>query len=147
MTCICIGVTATFCLPHNSLMAYSMAVNAQQKLLLCPLLLVQHLSRHPSQRASFLQQTYAGGAQTVSLLSLRVQVKYIFGYSQYVVPATKTVKAHTVTFPRHDPIQEQLRDLLGHQWTPYFHWREFIMGGTFLVILIAMKHIGRRYPK
>ena len=105
-------------------------------------------SRHPSQRASSSPtQTYAGDAQTVLLLSLRVQVKYIFGYSQYVVPATKTVKAHTVTFPRHDPIQEQLRDLLGHQWTPYFHWREFVMGGTFLVILIAMKHIGRRYPK
>ena len=76
-----------------------------------------------------------------------MQVKYIFGYSQYVIPATKTVKAQTVTFPRHDPIHEQLRDLLGHQWRPYFHWREFIMGGTFIVILIAMKHIGRRWPK
>lgn len=74
-------------------------------------------------------------------------MKYIFGYSQYVIPATKTVKAQTVTYLRHDPIQEQLHDLFGSQWTPYFHWREFIMGGTFIVILIAMKHIGRRYPK
>ncbi|DBA70951.1 TPA: hypothetical protein ACH3X2_011394 [Trebouxia sp. C0005] len=84
------------------------------------------------------------GASVIIALS---QVKYIFGYSQYVIPATKTVKAQTVTFPRHDPIHEQLRDLLGHQWRPYFHWREFIMGGTFIVILIAMKHIGRRWPK
>ena len=74
-------------------------------------------------------------------------MKYIFGYSQYIIPATKTAKAKTVSFPRHDPIHEQLRDLLGHTWRPYFHWREFLMGGAFIVILVAMKHIGRRWPR
>ena len=77
----------------------------------------------------------------------QIQVKYIFGYSQYVIPETKTAKAKTITFPRHDPIQEQLRDLLGHEWTPYFHWREFIMGSAFIFILLAMKFIGQRYPR
>lgn len=76
-----------------------------------------------------------------------VQVKYLFGYSQYVIPATATAKAQTVTYPRHDPVHEQLGDLLGQEWTPYFHWREFIMGGAFIIILVAMKYIGKRYPK
>lgn len=76
-----------------------------------------------------------------------MQVKYLFGYSQYVVPGTATAKAQTVTYPRHDPIHEQLGDLLGPEWTPYFHWREFIMGGAFIVILLAMKFIGKRFPR
>lgn len=76
-----------------------------------------------------------------------VQVKYLFGYSQYVIPATANAKAQIVTYPRHDPVHEQLGDLLGQEWTPYFHWREFIMGGAFIIILVAMKYIGKRYPK
>lgn len=84
------------------------------------------------------------GASVIIALS---QVKFIFGYSQYVIPATATAKAKTVTFPRHDPIHEQLGNLLGHEWTPYFHWREFIMGGAFIFILIGMKYLGRRFPR
>lgn len=76
-----------------------------------------------------------------------MQVKYLFGYSQYVIPATASAKAKTVTYPRHDPIHEQLGDLFGQEWTPYFHWREFVMGGAFLVILLSMKEIGKRYPR
>ena len=78
-----------------------------------------------------------------------LQVKFIFGYSQYVIPANTATKtaAKTVTYPRHDPIHQQLGDLFGHTWTPYFHWREFIMGGAFIVILIAMRSIGKRYPR
>lgn len=76
-----------------------------------------------------------------------MQVKFIFGYSQYVIPAHGTTKAKTVTYPRHDPIQQQLSDLFGKTWTPYFHWREFIMGGAFIVILIGMRTIGKRFPR
>lgn len=80
---------------------------------------------------------------------LSLQVKFLFGYSQYTIPSkTGNPKdAKKVTFPRHDPIQEQLHDLLGPEWTPYFHWREFIMGGAFIVILLSMKYVGKRFPR
>ncbi|KAL3138605.1 hypothetical protein ABBQ32_006371 [Trebouxia sp. C0010 RCD-2024] len=86
------------------------------------------------------------GASVIIGLS---QVKFLFGYSQYTIPSkTGNPKdAKKVTFPRHDPIQEQLHDLLGPEWTPYFHWREFVMGGAFIVILLSMKYIGKRFPR
>lgn len=120
--------------------------------------------RHISTRTSIFTACSSSSCQSHTVLSQPIspslrtrhswleycfplQVKYLFGYSQYVIPATATAKAKTVTFPRHDPIHKQLGDLFGHEWTPFFHWREFIMGGAFLVIILSMKEIGRRYPR
>ena len=36
------------------------------------------------------------------------------------------------------------QDLLGPTWTPYFLWREFVMGAVWLIILFTMKEIGKR---
>ena len=49
-----------------------------------------------------------------------------------------------MTFPRQDGIQLQLGTIFSHNWTATFKWREFIMGGTFLVILLLFKTLGKR---
>ena len=73
------------------------------------------------------------------------QVKSIFGYSRRPNPAsTDILKLPQISFPRHDPVHEQLKDLLGPIWTPYFQWREFVMGLAWLILLFTMKEVGKR---
>jgi hypothetical protein len=72
-------------------------------------------------------------------------VKLIFGYSRRPNPAsTDILKLPPISFPRHDPVHLQLQDLLGPTWTPYFQWREFLMGAVWLIILFTMKEVGKR---
>ena len=74
-----------------------------------------------------------------------MQVKSIFGYSRRPNPAsTDILKLPQISFPRHDPVHEQLKDLLGPTWTPYFQWREFVMGMAWLILLFTMKEVGKR---
>ena len=74
-----------------------------------------------------------------------LQVKLIFGYSRRPNPAsTDILKLPPISFPRHDPVHLQLQDLLGPMWTPYFQWREFVMGAVWLIILFTMKEVGKR---
>ena len=74
-----------------------------------------------------------------------VQVKSIFGYSKRPNPhSTAQHKLPPISFPRHDPVQTQLKDLLGPTWTPYWQWREFVMGICWLILLFTMKEIGKR---
>ena len=74
-----------------------------------------------------------------------MQVKSIFGYSKRPNPAsTDILKLPQISFPRHDPVHEQLKDLLGPTWTPYFQWREFVMGLAWLILLFTMKEVGKR---
>lgn len=76
---------------------------------------------------------------------LYLQVKNIFGYSRRPNPdSTSELKLPQISFPRHDPVQLQLKDLLGPIWTPYFQWREFVMGLAWLAILFTMKEVGKR---
>ena len=49
-----------------------------------------------------------------------------------------------MSFPRQDGIQLQLGTIFNPNWTATFKWREFIMGGTFLVILLLFKTLGKR---
>lgn len=73
------------------------------------------------------------------------QVKSIFGYSKRPDPdSTDILKLPQISFPRHDPVQEQLKDLFGPIWTPYWQWREFVMGLSWLILLFIMKEIGKR---
>ena len=73
------------------------------------------------------------------------QVKAIFGYSKRPNPdSTDILKLPPISFPRHDPVQAQLKDLLGPTWTPYFQWREFVIGLAWLILLFTMKEIGKR---
>ena len=78
-------------------------------------------------------------------MTVLVQVKSIFGYSKRPDPdSTDILKLPPISFPRHDPVQAQLKDLLGPTWTPYFKWREFVMGICWLILLFTMKEIGKR---
>ena len=72
-----------------------------------------------------------------------LQVKSLFGYNSRPNPGNSAIlKLPTLSFPRHDPVYEQLGDLLGGTWTPYFQWRELIMGLSWIFLLLVMKHIG-----
>ncbi len=72
-------------------------------------------------------------------------MKSIFGYGKRPNPAsTDILKLPQISFPRHDPVHEQLKDLLGPTWTPYFQWREFVMGLAWLILLFTMKELGKR---
>lgn len=72
-----------------------------------------------------------------------MQVKSIFGYSSRPNPAnTAILKLPSLSFPRHDPVYQQLGDLFGPTWTPYFQWRELVMGLCWIFLLLAMKKIG-----
>ena len=84
--------------------------------------------------------------QSADVCLTAVQVKFLFGYSTRPDPAsTAVLKLPSITFPRHDPIHEQLGDLFGSTWTPYFKWREFVMGLCWIILLQTMKQIGQRY--
>ncbi|KAK9809119.1 hypothetical protein WJX72_009585 [[Myrmecia] bisecta] len=96
---------------------------------------------------------FMSGAAVIIGLS---QCKLIFGYNTrpkpgYVAPnpcpKKGCPKVPTISFPRHDPIQEQLHDLFGETWTPYFKWREFVMGMSWIILLLTMKTVGKRYHK
>lgn len=74
------------------------------------------------------------------------QVKFLFGYNTRPDPnSTAVLKLPSISFPRHDPIYQQLNDLFGPIWTPYFKWREFVMGISWIFLLQLMKQIGQRY--
>ncbi|CAL5218904.1 g648 [Coccomyxa viridis] len=88
---------------------------------------------------------FMSGASVIIALS---QVKSIFGYGKRPNPAsTDILKLPQISFPRHDPVHEQLKDLLGPTWTPYFQWREFVMGLAWLILLFTMKELGKRNKK
>jgi sulfate transporter 4 len=55
------------------------------------------------------------------------QVKYILG----------------LKLPRADTLIEQLRLIFSN--LNQFSWREFLMGMSFLLLLVVMKHLGSRY--
>lgn len=75
-----------------------------------------------------------------------MQVKAMFGYTSRPNPAnTAILKLPALQFPRHDPVHKQLGDLFGSTWTPYFQWRELIMGLSWIFLLLAMKHIGNMH--
>ena len=75
-----------------------------------------------------------------------LQVKFLFGYNTRPDPKSNAVlKLPNISFPRHDPINEQLSDLFGSTWTPYFKWREFVMGISWIILLQLMKFLGQRY--
>lgn len=75
-----------------------------------------------------------------------LQVKFIFGYNSRPNPANTTyLTLPSISFPRHNPIHEQLADLFGGTWTPYFAWREFAMGACWLVLLFTMRYFGQKY--
>ena len=79
--------------------------------------------------------------QTVKMLCCRSS--HFFGYNTRPNPGNSAIlKLPTLSFPRHDPVYEQLGDLLGSTWTPYFQWRELIMGLSWIFLLLVMKHIG-----
>ncbi|KAK9915884.1 hypothetical protein WJX75_005651 [Coccomyxa subellipsoidea] len=85
---------------------------------------------------------FMSGASVIIALS---QVKSIFGYSRRSDPdSTDILKLPQISFPRHDPVQEQLKDLFGPIWTPYWQWREFVMGISWLILLFTMKEVGKR---
>lgn len=72
-----------------------------------------------------------------------LQVKSLFGYSSRPNPANSSIlKLPSISFPRHDPVYKQLGDLFGSTWTPYFQWRELVMGLVWIAILLIMKEVG-----
>ena len=46
---------------------------------------------------------------------------------------------------RHSLFHEQLGDLFGSTWTPYWKWREFIMGISWIAIMLFMKWLGGKH--
>ncbi|KAK9853863.1 hypothetical protein WJX84_006158 [Apatococcus fuscideae] len=97
----------------------------------------------------FLSHSVIGGFMTgASLIIGLSQVKFLFGYNMRPDPAsTAVLKLPNISFPRHDPIHKQLGDLFGSTWTPYFKWREFVMGLCWIILLQTMKQIGQRYSR
>lgn len=88
---------------------------------------------------------FMSGAAVIIGLS---QVKSLFGYQSRPNPAnTALLKLPSISFPRHDPVYKQLGDLFGSTWTPYFAWRELIMGLAWIAILLIMKHVGNLHRR
>lgn len=76
-------------------------------------------------------------------LSCSIQVKSIFGYNTRPNPGNSSIlKLPNLSFPRHDPVHEQLSDLFGNTWLPYWKWREFLMGISWIILLQVMKTVG-----
>ena len=76
-----------------------------------------------------------------------MQCKYLLGYNSRPNPASSDIlKLPAMSFPRHDPVNLQLHDLLGPTWTPYFKWREFVMSVGWITILMVMKNVGKSNP-
>lgn len=95
---------------------------------------------------NFLSQSVIAGFMTgASVIIGLQQTKFFFGYNTYSYVQNK--KTITVNFPRQDGIQLQLGTIFNHNWIATFKWREFIMGGTFLVILLLFKTLGKRVKK
>lgn len=76
------------------------------------------------------------------VMSPGLQFKAFMGYSRR--PNPLGADYHPIPFPRDDPVHEQLRDLFGPEWLPYFKWREMAMGLAFLALLLIMKQISKR---
>ncbi|KAK9819516.1 hypothetical protein WJX74_003191 [Apatococcus lobatus] len=97
----------------------------------------------------FLSHSVIGGFMTgASLIIGLSQAKFLFGYNSRPDPAsTAVLKLPSISFPRHDPIHKQLGDLFGSTWLPYFKWREFVMGISWIIILQTMKFLGQRYKR
>ncbi|EFJ51511.1 hypothetical protein VOLCADRAFT_79619 [Volvox carteri f. nagariensis] len=76
---------------------------------------------------NFLSHSVIGGFTSGAAITIGLsQVKYILG----------------ISIPRMDRLQDQARVYINN-----FHnlkWQEFIMGSTFLVLLVSMKEIGKR---
>ncbi|KAK9802855.1 hypothetical protein WJX73_009168 [Symbiochloris irregularis] len=98
---------------------------------------------------NFISHSVISGFMTGAAVTIALQqVKFIFGYNSRPNPDnTPYLTLPSISFPRHSPIQEQLGDLLGGTWTPYFAWREFVMGVSWLILLFAMRYFGQKYKK
>lgn len=116
---------------------------------------------------NFLSHAVISGFMTgASLIIGLSQMKYIFGYSTHpvasnatkilanathlfnatnvskLVNATKNAtKAKTVSFPRNDPLHEQLADLFSAEWLPYFRWQEFAMGISWIIFILGSRKL------
>lgn len=71
-----------------------------------------------------------------------MQFKSFMGYNRRPNPLGKAYPP--IGFPRDDPVNKQLYNLFGPEWTPYFQWREMVMGVAFLVLLLVMKELGKK---
>lgn len=88
-----------------------------------------------------------GAATTIALTQLR----YAFGYENRPNPAWSKTSPKSVPqylpFPRgtaDDRVVNQLRNLFSHDWLAMFKWRDFVMTVAWLLLLLAMKELGKR---
>jgi sulfate transporter 4 len=58
-----------------------------------------------------------------------LQVKYILGFS----------------VPRKDTVHEQIKDYLANMHQ--FRWQEYLMGSSLLLLMLLIKHCGKRYQR
>ncbi|KXZ46976.1 hypothetical protein GPECTOR_39g470 [Gonium pectorale] len=76
---------------------------------------------------NFLSHSVIGGFTSGAAITIGLsQLKYILGFS----------------IPRQDRLHEQVHNYISN--IRDLKWQEFIMGSTFLVLLVAMKEIGKR---
>ncbi|PNG99947.1 Proton/sulfate cotransporter 2, partial [Tetrabaena socialis] len=76
---------------------------------------------------NFLSHAVIGGFTSGAAITIGLsQVKYILGFS----------------IPRQERLQDQAKTYIDNM--PNLKWQEYIMGTTFLIILIAFKEIGKR---
>jgi sulfate transporter 4 len=47
--------------------------------------------------------------------------------------------------PRKDTVHEQIKDYLANMHQ--FRWQEYLMGGSLLLLMLLIKHCGKRYPR
>lgn len=79
---------------------------------------------------NFLSHAQVSGFMTgAAVLIALSQVKYILGQ----------------TLPRSDRIQDYLSDIFGNLWQ--FNWREFLMGMSFIFILLTFKFCSQRFKR
>ena len=88
-----------------------------------------------------------GAATTIALTQLR----YAFGYDNRPNPAWTKASPKSVAqflpFPRgqaDDRVVNQLRNLFSKEWLAMFKWRDFVMTVSWLLLLLAMKELGKR---
>ena len=68
------------------------------------------------------------------------QVKFLFGYDKR---PSGTPGGKPISFPRADNLQDNLANIFSKDWLPLFKWQDFVMGLSWLAILIFMKESGK----